>query len=791
MIHIYTSILLVQKNVFRSNRKVPGMKWRLYIAILLVSLWGCRSTKLLKEDELLLVENSVEFEQNKPNKSLEALSPQLIQLADPKPSSGLDLVKNGIYNLMGTPKKESSLTGWIKNKLGAPPTLLDLSIARRSGLRMEKFLADQGYFQVAVGIDTSVTEKKAKVIYEIDAGPRYFIQHISYPPETTALGKLIGQHPSDEYLETKIPYQLSKLTQERNRISNLVKDSGYFNFNTSRLFYYVDTTYTDTTYTSQSVGIHLRLKPETDSTHSYPYRLGDLYVYPDYELDKISTSNNDTITTEQFSVIQGQEFVKPSLLDKTLTQSKGELYNKTLQDRNLKRLVNLGIFQFVNLKYQEDTVSTTPTLDRYLYLTPALTQDIAVELQLNNRNGDFLGTNTTLTYRHNNLFRGAERLEIQFSGGVETQLGNVADFINTLNLQTRINLSFPKLLVPFSTPQLGKKDYFPRTSLQLTFDFQRRTNNYTINSWDFRYSYNWRVGNRFQHTLSPVTISQVRVINTTASFDSLLQTNRRLEASFENFFILGAAYTMNHTTQGATEGEDYTFFRMDVETSGNLAQLYTDVIANESENPATLFNTPFSQYFRWLGDIRRYWFNANSSWVFRSVLGLGIPYGNSDVMPYNKQFFVGGANSIRAFRIRALGPGAYESPLEATDQGVFFDQVGDIRLETNLEYRFDLISYLKGAAFLDAGNIWLIRAEEEFPGGEFTFDNFYRQIGIGTGIGLRLDIDYFVLRLDVAFPLRDPSLPVGDRWLVDKIRPWDSDWRQDQLVWHIAIGYPF
>ncbi len=746
---------------------------------------ACSTTKYVQEDELLYNGTKITFTDSKKIKHKKQLASDLETFARPKKNSKLGL---WFYNIFHNPDKEKGIGNWISGKLGDPPVLFQVSDAQRSQALMENYLHDNGYFGSVVTYDTLIQKKKVKISYNVTSEGQYQVRQVYFPEDTTPVTKFIQENIRKSKLKAGQPYRLADIQAERARLARIANNAGFFRFNEDFIYFFVDTT-----GGSLQTDLYLRIKPPTDTTRHERYYMHNVVVYPSYNLDKeIAPKLQDTIQYEELRIIQQQAFVKPQTLERAIAQDKGDLYAKKLQDQTINHLLDLGIFKFVNLKYQIIEQNDTNYLQRIINLTPSLTQDVTAELEASTEATDFLGSALSGSYVHRNLFRGAERLDTRLSVGMQTQLNRrntSIPFINTLEFSAQASLSFPRFLVPFRLPEVSAY-YVPKTKISISNNFQRRTNFFTINSFQTEFGYEWQMTRYQRHSFTPLNINLVQLLNTSNEFDTILNNNPRLRQSFSNTAILGLQYEFRYTDQEINTFKNYLFFRGAVESSGNLAS----ALASTGQNGESgkFLGTRFSQFIRFDTETRYNILNKGNSLVGRLVIGVGIPYHNSSVMPYIKQFFVGGANSIRAFPIRGLGPGSV--PPDTTARASFFDQTGDMKIEANLEYRFDVFSFLEGAVFADAGNIWQLRnvdQDQTPPEAEFDFNNFHKQLAVGTGVGIRFDFSFLLLRLDIAFPLRKPFLPPSNRWLFDELKPLSGKWRRDNLVYNIAIGYPF
>ena len=378
-------------------------------------------------------------------------------------------------------------------------------------------------------------------------------------------------------------------------------------------------------------------------------------------------------------------------------------------------------------------------------------------------------------------------------GSFETQLGGNQSGFNSYELGVSGQLFFPKFITPFQLRHVSTL-FLPKTKLDAGFRLLQRVSYYSMTATNTSFGYKWKSTARQEHELDPFAFSFTKLLTTTDAFRLLLLNNPYLRKSFQEQFIIGSNYAYTYNSQIGSVRRSQYYFNGSIQLSGNTLHYIQSILSKQrstDENPYKLFGYVYSQYSRFTLEGRYFYDITKKSKIAARVFGgIGLPTGNSSTMPYVKQFFSGGSNSIRAFQARSVGPGSYRIP-DSLAGKAFLDQSGDIKLEGNLEYRFTIISMLKGALFTDAGNVWLSNKNPQYPGGEFTSSKFMSQIAVGAGAGLRLDFSFFVLRVDMAFPLRVPSLPDNERWVTNKIDFGDPSWRNHNLVLNIAIGYPF
>ncbi|QEC54218.1 BamA/TamA family outer membrane protein [Anseongella ginsenosidimutans] len=755
---------------------------------------SCSNLKHLPEGEKLYTGAEVQVEgEQLPRKEKKRLEDELSDLTRPLPNSkflGMRL-KLFFYNLAGNPKKEKSPAAFIKKKMGEPPVLYSSVDIEKNRNILVNSLQNQGYFKAESQVDSSVAEKKASLTYTLAPGSRYMISKVGFPADSSALAKAIRADTAETLLKLGEPYDLTTIKAERERIDKYLKEHGFYYFNPDYLIVKADST-----QGGSDVELYVRVKENAPRKAREVYRINNIYIYPDYSLQEDTTRlQGDTVFYHGFHIFDPKEKFKTHVFRRTMFFQTGDIYNLEDHNLSLNRLVHLGTFKFVKNQFTEVQPESRHRLDVSYYLTPMPKKSLNAKLSGTSKSNNFVGSEVSVGWLHRNAFRGAEQLQLNLTGGFETQTSGQQSRTGggSYFLGAEVDLQYPRFITPFYVSSTGA--YVPRTRFTGAYELRNRANYYSINSYRFSFGYIWKESSRKEHTLNPVSITFVQPFNTTPLFDSLKRADPTLRNSFDRQFILGANYSFTYTDQLETERRHNFYFQGMLDLSGNIAGLFTG--KNSPTDQATIFRTPFSQYIKAEADARSYYkINDGLTWANRLILGAGQPYGNSSSLPFVKQFFIGGSNSLRAFRARSLGPGSYDAETSAENSGeetpgsFFPDQAGDLKLEANTELRFDLVSALKGAIFADAGNIWLMREDPLKPGAAFS-SNFYQEIAVGTGLGLRVDLSFFVVRLDVAFPLRKPWLPEGERWVIDQVDFSDKNWRKENLVFNIAIGYPF
>jgi hypothetical protein len=422
-------------------------------------------------------------------------------------------------------------------------------------------------------------------------------------------------------------------------------------------------------------------------------------------------------------------------------------------------------------------------------MTPMPKHTIRAEIDLVSKSNNFTGPRINLSYLNKNIFNGAELLKLNMAGSYEAQLSGKGNNLYSYSWNPQIELFFPRFLVPFKIET--NSIYLPKTRFSLSYNYLKRVNYFDMRMFQFIYGFNWKGDIRTEHELNPINVSYTSIANKSEVFTELLNSNPFLKKSYEEQFIAGANYSYTYNEQVIPEKQMQYFLHFTSEVAGNAFSLAKLIAGGKisSGNPSGIAGSIYSQYARLSLDGRGYYnFTNNNKLAMRVFAGAAIPYGNSSVLPYIKQFFSGGPNSIRAFHINSVGPGTVQ---QNDDNNGFLQLGGDIKLEMNAEYRFNIFRFFKGALFTDAGNVWLLKSNPANTGSPFSFSGFYHELAVGAGIGLRVDVSFVILRFDLATPLRKPWLEENHRWVVNQINVGSSSWRRENLLLNIAIGYPF
>lgn len=750
----------------------------------LLFLLACSPTKHIPEGDALYTGAKVNLTaDNVSARQKKVLNTDLQGLTRPRPNASFLGIpfKLMLWNLLYTTNPKS-FKGKLQSKLGQPPVLASTVDLDANNELLQNFLENKGFFKAAVTSDSTWKRKKASVTYTAKAGSQYKIRSVTFPDDSSKLARAIQELSAKTLLQKGQPYDLDLIKGERTRLDALLKERGFYYFGPDYLLIQVDST-----LQSNEVDMRVVTKPDMPAEAKEVYYINDVFIYSNYSLNRARTDTN-LANRKFFSgyyVIDPEEKFKPKLFTRTMTFSPGEVYNRTDHNQTLQRLMNLNVFKFVKNRFERAAVDS-PKLNTYYYLTPLPEKAIRAEVGANTKSNNLNGSEVSFGFKHRNTFGAAEQMDFRIYGGTEAQFSGSFQGTSTFRVGGELNFAIPRFVTPIFTFR-PKSSFIPRTNIQLGYEALNRRTLYTLNSFRGGFGYLWKESVAQSHEFYPIAITYVQPLNISEIYRREILDNPTLMHITDTQFILGSTYqyTYNQLATGQQKLNSFYFNGL-ADVSGNVAGM---LIGRKGQNEKRLFDLPFSQYAKLELDGRYYRrIGVGSTWANRIVLGYGLPYGNSRQLPYIKQFFTGGNNSIRAFRSRTVGPGSYLAP--PTRQGFIPDQTGDLKLEFNTEFRPQISGPLYGALFVDAGNIWLANTDPLKPGATFGKD-FLKQLAMGAGAGIRLDIQLFVVRLDVAFPIRKPWLPDGQRMVINQINFSDKQWRRENVIYNLAIGYPF
>lgn len=681
-------------------------------------------------------------------------------------------------------KKEKGLKWWLYRKLAKEPVLIS-DVQPELRLKMvENNMKDFGFFGLESRyeiIPRKRNPKKAKISYWVKLPDPFRYSSVDLWGWKGQMDSLVRQSMRFSLLKAGEQYDVNVLEQERQRISDILRNRGYYYFQPQYIEFLADTT-----RRHGEVDLRIGLKqgiPEV-AFHPYIIRNVDVSLFGNDDSDRRDTLEYDRLQMDY----SPPQTLKPKILSQAVKVRPGQLYTARRQNRTQSGIVQLGVFKFVNLTINPVDTSYGRKLDYKISADYALPIETEVEVDIASKSNNLLGPGLILSLNNKNMFKRAETFSLKLTGAYEWQVGGEkttkgrSGLINSYELGVNLNLSVPRLLVPGFLK--SGKDRQERTHFQIGTDFLNRHSYFRMISFWGSATYDFNSSRRNYHSVVPFKLNYTHLLRTSHEFDSTLNKNPAIALSFKDQFIPSMSYTYTFDRAATYRNPNRLFWQTSITQAGNIISGIQYLAGKRGEGREILGNR-YSQFLKLTSEIIKYrQVSENSQVAMRLMGGIGYAYGNSRVMPYSEQFYIGGANSIRAFQIRSIGPGSYHP--EKRSVTAYLDQTGDIKLEGNIGYRFKIAGRLNGAVFVDAGNVWLLRKEKERPGGEFRLKDLWREIALGTGFGLRYDITYIVIRADLGVALHAPYNTGKPGYF--NIRNYDF---RDGLVLNLAIGYPF
>ena len=684
-----------------------------------------------------------------------------------------------------TPK--SKLQKWFKKK-GEAPVLLSSVKPEVTSAIIDARLFNIGIFKSYTGFKIVERKYTAKVVYTSHIQKPYVFRDVIYSISDDSLSHLIQTAKKESFIKSGQDYNLDILKNERLRIDALLKDHGYFYFNPDYLLFKADTS-----EANHNVNLKLTLKDSIPNTALTAYRIKNVTIDQDYSLTEDVTDVKKDSSRYQNTIFLTNESemrISPKVLLKSVYFKKNELFSRKNQSLTLSHLMLLNNFKFVRAKFTESDTTAAGFLDVAILITPLQKHTFKVETDLVSKSNNYAGPQLNFSLLNRNTFHRAELLNLNMAGSFETQISGAVKSSYSYSWSPKLELTFPRFIVPFNIRRT-ESIYVPTTNFSDSYNYLKRVDYFDMQTFQFVYGYKWKRNILVEHELNPVSVSLTSIGNKSAAFNDLLNSNPFLKLSYEEKFIAGGSYSYTYNEQVITGKKDQYYFHFTSAFAGNDFSLLR-LIAGErisSANPSGIAGFVYSQFAKFSLDGRGYFnFKDKNVLALRIFAGVARPFGNSSVLPYSEQFFSGGPNSIRAFHINSLGPGTYyQNPGNA----VFLQLGGNLKLESNAEYRFNIYRYFKGALFVEAGNVWMLKSDPSTIGSPFTLSGFADQLAVGTGVGLRIDVSFFILRFDLAMPLRKPWLEENHRWVTNQINFGSPSWRGENMILNVAIGYPF
>jgi hypothetical protein len=674
--------------------------------------------------------------------------------------------------------------------------------------QMSQFLFSKGFFNGKASYQIEEKNDKAVITYRISTGKRYQISNLDYSIQDSVLASFFYADTNESLLYEGMPYDAYLLDDERDRIVKNLRTRGYYKFDKKYIRFLVDSSGHQQQLSTTLELLNRKVyNPENpDSVRLLPhqqYQINNIVIEPEYTLLRKNLRNadtllfnykkrlRDTITYPLLFVYDRPMRVKPRTYARQMKILPGDLYNYDNVRKTYNRLSGLAVTRFVNIDFYEGNQNIRATdfasLDARIRIQRSPIHSVAIETEGTNSAGR-PGLAANLVYNNKNVFRGGELLNVSLSGSLEAQsaaASSVSDkflFFNTIEGGVDASMVVPKFLLPVK-PEFFSRDYYPNTNIRTGYNYQSRFD-YTRYITKFSFGYSWQQSDFKRHLLIPMDINAVKIFKRSDFADRLASLDKKYQEQYTDHLISSIKYSYTLNRQEVGKPKDFSYLRINVESSGALLNELNrmGVLGEKGDTYGTILKIRYAQYFRTDAELRLYhYLNTENIVVFRGFAGIGLPYGNSDALPFEKAFYGGGANGMRGWKVRTLGPGGY-----AGTDSTGFDKIGDMQLEMNLEYRFPVYDFFKGALFTDLGNIWLLKpSPEDYPKGHFSGDTFIDQLGIDAGIGMRLDFQFFILRVDAAIQIRKPQQPINERWHLP------SQWEFRDLVWNFGIGFPF
>jgi outer membrane protein assembly factor BamA len=757
-----------------------------------ILLFSCTATKYVPEDEHLL--NDYKIESGDGEFEKKALNEYIKQ----KPNKRVLFWKFylSLYNL-SSPTKENGFNNWLR-KIGEPPVIYDEDLKEKSTQQLKLYMSNKGFYNAEVS-DSILYKKKgrAKVVYNVEPGQPYRIKDITYFFHDATLGSMVLADTGTNKFRIGGLFDMDVMQEEMIRIETVLRDSGYYGF--TRDFVYFEA---DSSLNTHQVNLTLGIRnfPSQDrmgnSIHiAHPvYHIRNVYLVTDYDAvaalrnDQTNKIPKDTLVYDSVNVVFTEE---PNIRPEMVTQKNyiipGTLFDASNVRRTYRNLSSLSASRMVDIRFRE-VDSEAKLLDADVLISPATLQYFTIKLEGTNSGGN-IGAATNVAYRHRNLFGGSEQFDLSFTGAIESLKGydGPEDTTSTrgLNILTEFGveakLRIPKFLLPFKSDQFIRR-FNPQTNFRISYNYQKQPK-YIRTMASASIGYDWRTTDKLVHRVYPIEASLILTPYKSQDFQDWLE-GKYLYYSYEPHMILDSRYSATWSNQKVLKNQSFQDVRLNLEAAGNLLYAGYSLFADDpGDQKHQVLGVDFAQYVKADIDFRSYIFlYEDITLILRGFAGAGYAYLNSNAMPFEKQYFSGGANSIRAWQVKSLGPGSYDDP----DKTDYPNQTGDVKLEANMEYRFKLFWKLEAAMFFDVGNIWSLSEVDDREGAGFELNRFYRELAVGTGVGARAVFSFFIFRFDLGIPLRSPFPIEGSNWLLG-----NSGVEGRDLTFNLAIGYPF
>jgi len=761
------------------------MKRYLLYTLTILLLASCSTTRRLPQGEQLYTGvKKVEIATSADGQPIpDGLADQLKETVDVAPNNYIRMLHwrypfpLGLWVYNNWPNPDHGFKHWIYNKLAAEPVLVsDVRPEVRTHM-LDELLDNNGYFRgtASYTINTAKNPRKASITYTVNPGPAYLIDSIQLLPDTTHLYHLIDSIAScDTYLVPGSRFCTDSLGTVRTRIANKLRNRGYYYFRPEYIEYLADSI-----GRRGYIGLRLTIPSGTPKNALTRWSTGNITLRAN---KPYGGDHFDTIPTPRGMLIQMMPSrLRRALIPECVTFRRNRTFTVRDMERTQTYLARLGIFSAININVKPDTLSAQPRLDVDIDCTFDTPLEASIEVNASSKSNSYIGPGATFSVTNRNLFGGGEQLSVALTGTYEWQTGRSgaqkSSLFNSYEIGITGSLAFPRLIAPKFIPRRRRELNWTRITLNA--DLLNRPHYFKMAQFNMSYSYEWQASRHVFTTFTPFKLTYTKLINTTQVFDSITAANPAIALSFRSQFIPQISYTYNYNRK--FDRDNILNVMWSVQEAGNLFWGIYKAFGVKGEKE--LFGTPFSQFVKGQCQVVYNRRLAGDNWlVGRVAVGAAHAYGNSSQVPYSEQFYVGGANSVRAFTVRSIGPGSYHAPSD--EAAGYFDQTGTFKFEANVEYRFPIVGPIHGALFVDSGNVWLLKNDPQRPGGKLQGSSFLEDLALGTGVGVRFDISMLVVRADLGIGIHAPY-DTGRRGYYNMTSFGNS------LAFHLAIGYPF
>ena len=766
--------------------RLINLSWIMLLAVFVLS--SCSTTKNIpKKDQLFIGLTKIEYQNYQPSEQFTLTQEEVEASLATAPNGALfgssyyrTPFPYGLWIWNAFSKSKGKIPRWITKTFGKAPVLMSRVNPQLRASVARSVLRNHGYLNGTVDYEVvkQKNPKKAKIGYTVNLGTLFTIDSMAYLNFPKEADSLIKATEADALIKSGSPFDASVMDAERNRLAKLFRNNGYYYYQQGYASYLADTT-----QEHGKVDLRLQMAENLPEVSKHKWYIGRLNINLRKQfMEELKDSFAHRFFTVRFNGRRPP--VRPRIILRDMKLRPRQMFSYDNYIESANKINSSGLFSSVEFAFvPRDTTAACDTLDMNLTCTFGKPYDFYIETNYTNKVNGRTGPELVIGFAKRNAFRGGEKLDVNLHGSYEWQTGgNVngsSENMNSYEYGLDVSIEFPRLIVPF----LKRRRYVstPSTYAKVSTNVLKRPGYFKMHTVTGEWTYKWQRSDYWLHEYSPLTLQYQKLNYTTAKFDSIMLANPYIQTSMQNVFIPKMRYTFSYNT--AKKHRNPISWSTTITESGNVLSLGYMVAGKKwSSKDKQLFTNPYAQFLKVETDLSKTWQVAQKSQVVGHVsAGVIYSYGNSVSAPYGEQFYVGGANSIRAFAVRSIGPGSYTTDVSRLS---YLDQTGDVKLQLNLEYRFNIFGSLYGATFLDAGNVWSLRNDGYRKGAQFKFKNALKEMALGTGIGIRYDLEFLVLRLDWGIGLHVPyDTTKGGFYNIPKFK--------DGQSLHLAVGYPF